>query len=188
MKFIDDIRAYFGRKLLKSKLKDDRRPAVHNFDDARSVAILYREKGESFYILVKQYVKYLREEHGIRNILALCYIDDKKQVPYWHVHRLKFDFFTGGDVDWRFHPNCDQVKNFNKEEFDILIDFEKDPCLPLRFVLAESKARFKVGYYNEENEPFYDMMINAGSEETFDEYISQVNHYLKRINTKDARA
>ncbi|NEN24972.1 hypothetical protein G3O08_15840 [Cryomorpha ignava] len=188
MKFIEDIRRFFGEKLLKAKLETPRKPAVHNFSDARSVAIIYKEKGESFYILVKQYVKYLRDEHGIRDIMAMAYIEDKKVVPHYHVHKLKFDYFSRSELNWRLEPTCDQVENFVGTEFDILIDFEKEPCLPLRFLLAESKAAFKVGYYDPQNEPFYDMMLASGNSDTFDEYIKQINHYLTLINRQDARA
>jgi len=184
LKFLDDIKIKLGKRMLKSKLNQDRNTEVHNFDDARSVGILYREKGESFFILVKQYVKYLRDEYGMKDILAMAYIDDKKQIPHWHIHRLKYDYFTKGDLDWKFQPSCQQVDKFVNQEFDILIDLEKDFCLPLRFVLAESKANFKVGYYSADNEKYYDMMIQASKESTFDEYVSQVNHYLKRINVR----
>jgi len=188
VKFIDDIKKYFGKKLLKLKLEIPRKSSVRNFADARSVGIIYKEKGESFYILVKQYVKYLRDEHGIRDIMAMAYLEEKNNVPHYHVHKLKFDYFSVSDLTWRFEPACDQVESFVKTEFDILIDFEKEPCLPLRFVLAESKAVFKVGYYTSENEPFYDMMLAAGDTDTFDHYIKQINHYLTLINRKDARA
>lgn len=188
MKFINDIKTFFGEKLLKSKLHTPRKAAVHNFADARSVAILYKEKGESFYILVKQYVKYLREEHGIRDIMAMAYIEDKRALPHYHVHKLKYDYFTSAELNWRMEPTCDQVRKFVSEPFDILIDFEKEACLPLRFVLAESQAAFKVGYYHPDNEPYYDMMLASGENDTFDEYIRQVNHYLTLINKKNVRA
>ena len=188
MKFFDNIKRMFGQRLLKTKLQTPRTSQVHNFGDARSIAIIYKEKGESFYILVKQYVKYLSAEHGIREVMAMCYIENKKDIPYYHVHKLKFDYFTSAELTWRMEPNCDQVTNFVKQNFDILIDLEKEPCLPLRFILAESQAAFKVGYYHPDNEPFYDMMLASGQNDTFDEYIKQVNHYLTLINRQDARA
>ncbi len=182
MKWLEGIKKQFGLKALKRSLGEERRSKVKNFDDSRSVGILYQEKGESFYILVKQYVKYLQEEHGIREILAMSYIDDKKEVPFYHVHRLKYDYFTKANLNWKSEPECENVHNFVARDFDILIDLEKDPVLPLKFVLARSKAKFKVGYYSEANEAFYDMMIKTGDNDTFDDYIKQVNHYLKRIN------
>ena len=188
MKFLDDIKTRLGKSALKSSLSKERKTRVHNFDDARSIGLIYKEKGESFFILVKQYVKFLAEEYGIREILAMAYIDDKKQVPHWHIHRLKYEYFTKGDLNWKNIPDSTEVKNFTEKEFDILIDLDKEFCLPLRYVLAKSKANFKVGYYSEENENYYDMMIEVGKAATFDEYVGQVNHYLKLINTKHARA
>jgi hypothetical protein len=188
MDFIDNIKRYFGERYLRSKGETIRNKSVSNFSDARNIGIIYSEKGEGFFILVKQYVKYLKAEHGIRDVMAMAYIDDKKHVPHYQVHRLKFDYFTKAEIDWRCEPNCDQVKNFINTEFDILIDLDKNPSLPLRFLLAASKARFKVGHYDAALENFYDMMLKTPENTTFDNYISQVNHYLNLINTRHARA
>ncbi len=188
MEFLDNIKRKLGEHHLRSIGCSARRKAVSNFSDARSVGLIYREKDESFFILVKQYVKYLKAEHGIREVMALAYIDDKKAVPHYHVHRLKYDYFTKAETDWRFEPKCDQVKNFVVRDFDILIDLDKEPCLQMRYVLAASKAKFKVGYYDLKHEEMYDMMLKTDTHTTFDTYIAQVNHYLNLINTRHARA
>lgn len=188
MKFLNDIKCMLGERKLKRKEESKRKPAVANFGRAKSVGILYREKGEGFFILVKQYVKYLKAEQGIRDVLALCYIDDHKAVPHYHLHRLRFDYFTDKELNFFMEPVCEQVNKFIANDFDILIDLEKDPSLPMRFVLQASQARFKVGYYAEEYEYLYDMMLKTGEQATFDQYIQQVNHYLNIIDTNDARA
>lgn len=188
MKWLDDIRKQLGRRRLLNEDRPTRRRKVHNFSDARSVGILYREKGEGFFILVKQYVKYLRTEHGIREIMALGYIDQKGHVPHYHVHKLKYDYFHRGEVNWRFEPNCRQATDFIHKDYDLLIDLEREPVLPLQFILARSKAHFKVGYYNPDLEDFYDLMIDLPPQATFDEYVNQVNHYLTLINKGNARA
>lgn len=188
MKWLDDLKKKWGRRKLPGKINRDRKTAVSNFHDARSVALLYQEKGEGFFILVKQYVKYLKSEYGIRDVMALCYIDDKKEVPHYHVHRLKYDYFHKGELNGWCEPTCDQVKNFVDKEFDILINLEREPSLPLAFVQAGSKAKLKVGYYREGGEDFFDMMLDLPEQATFDEYINQVNHYLTRINQVHERA
>lgn len=188
MKLLNQLKLYLGERLLL-KQKDSRRSAaVANFDRARSVAIIYREKGESFFILVKQYVKYLKAEQGIREVLAMAYIENEKDVPHYHLHRLQYDYFTGKELSFYMEPKCEQVANFVLNDFDILIDLEKDPPLPLRFLVQASKARFKVGYFSEQHQFLYDMMLKTDANATFDEYIKQVNHYLKLIDTHDARA
>jgi hypothetical protein len=188
MKWLDDIKKKWGWRKLPGKINRNRNTAVSNFHDARSIALLYEEKGESFFILVKQYVKYLKSEFGTRDVMALAYIDDKKAVPHYHVHRLKYDYFHKGELNWWYEPHCDQVRNFVDKEYDILINLERDACLPLMFILAESKAKLKVGYYKPGGEEYFDIMLDLPEKATFDEYINQINHYLTRINVINERA
>lgn len=186
MEWLDNIKKAWGRRKLPGKLNENRETAVSNFHNASSVALLYEEKGESYFILVKQYVKYLKSEFGVREVMALCYIDEKKEVPHYHVHRLKFDYFLKSELNWWYEPNCDQVKNFVANKYDILINLERSPALPLEFIQAESNARLKVGYYRAEREEHFDLMLDLPEMATFDEFVKQLNHYLTRINYERA--
>ncbi len=188
MKFIDNIKASFGERRFRKKADARRRPTALNLRKARSVAIVYEEKGESFFILVKQYVKYLKAELGIREVIAMAYIADPNQVPHYQTHRLRYDYFTGKELDFFLEPQCEQCRNFVEAEHDILIDLERNPALPLRYVTKASRARFKVGHYSSEGESLYDMMIKTNERTTFDTYINDVNHYLNAINAGHARA
>ncbi len=188
MNYFRVVRNWFGKRDLHKLSSAKRSKAVHNFGNARSVALVYREKGEGFFILVKQYVQVLKAEYGIKEVLALCYIDNKKPVPHYHAHRLKYDYFTAAKLDWKLKPSCEEVDRFTEKQFDILIDLEKDPCIPMLYVVAMSKATFKVGYYSEEWKSLYDMMLKTSGQTTFDGYIDQINHYLNLINTVHARA
>jgi len=186
--FIRKLLKSWSEKRLLSRADTRVKPKVANFGRARSVALVYREKGEGFFILVKQYVKYLKAEQGIPEVLAMAFIEDEKHVPHYHLHRLRYDYFTGNDTDLFSEPNCEETTKFSDRDFDILIDLEKEPPLELRYLVQRCKARFKVGYYSEENSFLYDMMIDAGERATFDEYAKQVNHYLNIIDSHEARA
>lgn len=188
MKLIDDIGRFFGLRQLKAELQAARSTRVSNFGSAKSVALVYEEKGESFFILVKQYVDYLKSEHGIREVMAFAYIPDKKAIPHWQVHKLKYDYFSKGETTWKQEPAGDAFNLFVNKPYDILIDLERHPVLPLQFCIARSKATFKVGHYHEDREALYDLMFKTDERGAFDAYISQLNHYLKRINTHDQRA
>jgi hypothetical protein len=67
-----------------------------------------------------------------------------------------------------------------------LINLERTPSLPLEFIQAESNARLKVGYYRQEREDHFDLMLDLPEKATFDEFVKQVNHYLTRINYERA--
>src|SRR5690554_8171783 len=120
--------------------------------------------------------------------MAFCYIDEKGNVPHYQVHKLKYDYFDKSEVNWRMEPISSQATKFVETEYDILIDLEREPVLPLQFILARSRARFKVGYFGTGRSEYYDLMIDVPPHATFDEYINQVNHYLTLINRGNARA
>jgi hypothetical protein len=185
LNFIEKIRQQLGFRKLKSEIEVNRKPRACAFSDANSVAILYKEKGESFYVLVKQYMKYLKEEHGIRKVLAIAYVEEK-EIPQYQQHKLEFDYFTRKDLNWHFKPNNVQLKNFSGEDFDILLDFDLENCLPIRYILAQSKAKMKVGVLKKENEAFYDLMIQYKTDYTFDDFIKQINFYLINLTKRNA--
>lgn len=183
MKFADQIKKRLSKYFLDLKPTVQRKVRITNFREARSIGLLYKERNESFYILVKQYVKYLKEEHGIRDILALAYIDED-QIPFWHVHKLEFDYFAKADTDWRMKPKAQQAEDFISRDFDILIDFTLEECQPLMHILAKSRARFKVGAWNHNKAEMLDMMVDLPPNSTFDQYQHKLNHFLTILNKK----
>ena len=188
MKLFDTIRRYFARNLIRQQLRKPRQVKAVNYGGARSVAIIYREQGEPFFILIKQFVRYLREEQGINKVMALAYVDHKKQLPHYHKHKLRYDYFTRAGINWKFQPTDPTALKFIGRDYDLLIDFERGNCLPLQYILAASNAKFKVGIYQAAKEDFYDLMLNIRKEDTFDTFINQLNHYLNTLNTGHARA
>lgn len=183
MKLLDQAREKLSRYFLDVSSNSQRRVKLCNFDQATSVGIIYREKSESFYILVKQYVKHLKAEHGIREVLALAYVDDK-QVPFWQVQKLEFEFFSKADLDWRLKPSSMEVDRFLAKDFDILLDFTLDVVPPLHYVLANSQSKFKVGAWHPQKTELFDMMVDINDQNTFDQYLKKLNHFLTILNKK----
>lgn len=180
------IKSKAGNYFLKKELNAQKRKAqVANLAGAKKIALLYQADDEEVYKKVKRYVKYLKEEEGIRKIMALGF-STEKETPFFLQAKLEFDHFTKKELNWYGKPAGTIVDNFIEEDYDIIIDLTMERVLPLRFILVNSKAKFKVGRYSDENEPYYDMMI-AVSEENLDHYIKQINHYLKIINSGDGK-
>jgi hypothetical protein len=185
MKFLGGIRNWGALRALRKRKSEKRMRQVVNFHRAQKVGIIFESTGEHFFVLVKQYVQYLKETHGIRQVMAMGYVDDVEE-PFYHRHQLNFDYFTRKDLNWWGIPSCDQSTNFCETEFDILIDFTKNDCLPLRFVMQDSKAKFKVGR-SYDTLVDYDLTIQTKEDATFDKYASQVNHFLTNINHRNEK-
>lgn len=149
------------------------------FANSRSIGILYDSTNEKHFELVKRYVKEIREVHQ-KEVLSLGYYDDK-ELPPMRFSKLGMDFFTRKDLNWHFKPIAQVVRNFVHREFDILIDLHLANSLPFRYVVATSRAKFKIGRYDRAAVRFYDFMLSVDEQITFPRFIEQVNFYLKSL-------
>ncbi len=179
MGLIDNIRIKAGKRNLARQLSKTRDVQSCNWDSASSIGILYKINDERSVKHVKWYMREVKKKYGQKKMFALGYFDEK-MAPAYISHGLETDFFLKKDVNWYGKPSAQSVTNFVEEPFDLLIDLTEYECVPLRFVLSESKARFKVGKYAPQNEPFYDLMI-ATKEEGWNHYMEQLDRYIGMI-------
>ena len=132
----------------------------------------------------ENYVKKIKEELGITRIMALGFFDEKELPHYLHT-KLNFDAFCLKDLNWYRIPHGNTVQNFIAEEYDILIDLTLRDHLPLQYIVAKSKARFKVGRLSDSNAHFLDMMIDTAGAHSLPQLIANIDRYLMMINAKE---
>lgn len=183
MKLFDRLKEWMGIRRLLRDLPQDRKPIARNLGLARKVAIVYVVEDEAAHNHVRNYVKRVKEELGISNIMALGY-SDQKVMPHFLHARLNFDAICQKDLNWYRIPGGNTVNNFIAEEHDVLIDLTMDDYLPLQYIVAKSRARFKVGRFTEGNKRFLDMMIDTAGAHSLPQLISNIDRYLLMINRK----
>jgi hypothetical protein len=183
MGLFDKLKYNLAQKRFKREFKNlNRTGRVYNLDEARSIAILYYLDSEETLSIVKKYVKYLKEEEGIKRILSIGYWDgNPKEVPAYISPKLEFDFLLKHEHAKTGKPSGNLVKNFVHEDFDILIDLTFDRQLPLQFLLNWSVARFKVGVHSEEDLHYYDLTVIQPNRSLTD-FIDNSTSILKKIN------
>ena len=142
------------------------------FDQAKSIGIIYDSSNEAHYEIVRKYVKELRETHH-KDVLALGYYD-QKELPTLRFSKLGLDFFTLKDLNWFYKPISNIVKRFVDREFDILIDLHLGHQIPFKYVVASSKAKFKIGKYSKNAERYYTFMISVNENTQLPAFIEQV--------------
>jgi hypothetical protein len=183
MKLLDRIKEWLGIRRLLRDLSSDRKPIARNIGMARKVAIVYVVEDEAAHNQVRNYVKRLKEELGISNIMALGY-SDEKALPFYLHAKLNFDAICQKDLNWYRIPQGKAVENFMAEEYEIIIDLTLQDRLPIQYIMARSRARFKVGRYSESNKKILDMMIDMAGSQSLPQFIQQVHHYLMMVNAK----
>ena len=99
---------------------------------------------------------------------------------------MQYDFFNKKDLNWYYKPQNNYIKNFVKKEYDILINLSDSTCIPIKYLVASSIARFKVGKF-EKDYDIYDLMIKLDKkEDTIEKLISEIAKYLNIINKENA--
>ena len=152
-----------------------------SFDSAKKIGLLYDATEQKDFEIVKEYVKSVRSRQ--KDVLALGYVD-KKELPQNQFAQLGLDFFTRKDLNWQHFPQSLEVANFIKEPFDIVLNLSDNSVFPLRYIAAVSKAKFRVGRFDETSVPCYDMMIETTPGMELKQFISRAEEFLVKIKSR----
>jgi hypothetical protein len=181
LSLIDNIK----KKLALSRINADaknlvRQKSAFNIDEAKTVGISFGFASAEDFELLKKYVLYLREMK--KKVKVIGYYTSKEE-PSIQYSKVDYDFYGKKSHNWYGLPTDHIVTNFIAEEFDILIDlnFEKESVM--RYVAACSKAKFKIGQF-EENDEIHDMQIEGTEGKGLKFFLRQVDTYLAMINKK----
>jgi len=148
---------------------------VHNFDTAKTVAVLWSfDEREAFQIIRKQL-------DGYENIklLSLYYNPDRKAVPD------DTNSFYKMQLNWLGFAKEGPAVGFLQEKPDILIDLSITKQFPVQVLVKLSKAAFKIGYSTENDNP-YDLNIDVHQNPESSYLARQIIYYLNQINKKEA--
>ena len=104
-----------------------------------------------------------------------------KKLSFCHTPKLQYDFFYLKDLNWYKKPQNYIIDNFIKKEYDILINLCDSSCIPIKYLVASSVARFKIGQH-EEGYEIYDLMISLKDDKSLEKLMSEIKHYLQLIN------
>ena len=180
---LENIRRKIGRYYYnKESVKLSQAHGMVNLPQAKRVGILYTLDDIPDYDKVSVFVAQLQLEH--KEVKALGFVKSRNLIQRF-LPRLSFDFFSRKDITWFYRPIHQSVKDFMDKEFDLLIDLSLADSFPLKYIAGLSKAICRVGRFSEDNTSFYDLMIDAKPAVTFDEYLSQIRHYLTVIKTNE---
>ena len=164
--------------MLKRTSRPERDISAVNIKDANTLAIVYIASDDEAVVLVKRYVKFLRE-YKIK-VLALGYVDEK-ELPVDVNPSLEFDYITKKELNLQLEPKSTAVSNFVEEKYDILIDLSAEDHIVLQHLVHRSKAKFKVGAQRLSYSSLFDLTIVLKPEEGIRQLMKNIDRYLHVI-------
>lgn len=184
MQFIEDFKQKVGKWVFHRELtKNTRAKEVCNLDDATSVGILYDATSEEQVRFIQPFVTYFFDLK--KEVKALGFVD-ANELSYCHIPKLQYDFFYKKDLNWYYKPENYIIDNFIKKEYDILINLCDSSVIPIKYLVASSIARFKIGIYEEDYE-IYDLMISLKDDRSMQRLMTEIKHYINLINKEDGK-
>lgn len=177
---VHKIKRYFHNRALVSVVKRaekiDRKPI--NIKRAKSIGILFDASNPTKVITVTKFSEKLVNQ-GIK-VDILGYVNNKEK-------ELSESFlFNNNDVNWYGVPVSSKVKQFENTPYDILISAFVEESMPLEYIAASSKSKFRIGAFNNSKIHCFDFMINLGKQVQLNYLLNQIKHFLEVINKQDA--
>lgn len=171
--------SFFGKYIAPYQIKKiaaaPRNKEFIKFPDAKSVGIVFDATNKDDFETIKRYIQQLKEI--TKGIHAIGFLD-LKETPHLSYIKTDIDLFNKKEITGGYKPASPYIKTFMEAERDILIDANLGQKLPLRYVMAASKAKCKVGRHQEGQELYYDVMLNIGNEKGLEFFLQQTIKYL----------
>lgn len=141
---------------------------------AKIIGIIFTVEGLDKHKAIKSFIKELENEG--KNVEVLSYLGKGKDN-----YEFLFNFISYGDINiWGKLKNKAALK-FSEKKFDYLFNIDHARNRIIENILARSKARCRIGVYVENNDAFYELMVNSKNNDNPEELIQTMHHYARKI-------
>ena len=142
------------------------------YSQARSIGIIFSVEDKQKHSDVKDFIHQL--EHDGKKVQVLEYLPLKKEN-----YEFRFDFFTVNDLSFWGKINSETAEKFTETPFDYLFYLDRELNPLVLHVLACSKARCRVGRFTENENAFFELMIEQNG--TVKGLIETMYKYTKQL-------
>lgn len=124
------------------------------FKKATRIGVVFTVENRTKHDAVKDFIKKIESEGKSVNVLS--FLPEKKEN-----FEFLFNYFTKKDISFWGSLLSNDALQFANTPFDFLYCFDEQPNPFVLNLLARSKAKCRVGHYQEGQEAFYEMMIES---------------------------
>jgi len=144
-----------------------------SFRKASQVGVIFSYENPEKSAIVDRLIEDLKSDGKKVKVLAYEQNNQVKHLPY--------DSFSQKDISFWCKYIKQTLNNFVDHEFDFLICVDDHPGLLIRNILANSKAKCRVGKNDSTNQKSFELMIGA---DNYDHahWVATMYDNLKKIN------
>jgi len=186
MELFNKIRLKIGNLILSKNVARRKREIYYsNFKNVRSIGIVW---DASRLLEFASLSRFHQRMFDIKIDVKIFGYFPGKNLPDQYTAIRFLRCIKKEDVNSFYHADSSEANSFINNPFDILIDINFDKLYPLRYITYLSRARFKVGLFdNETADSPFDLMMEIKNPVEIDGYLTQVIEYLKMIKDKSTK-
>ncbi len=124
------------------------------YKQAVSVGIIFTVEDKLKHDEVKEFVRHL--EHDGKMVKVISFLPKNKDN-----YEFMFDFFTENDLSFWGNINSAGALQFAETPFDFLYYLDTTPNPLIMNLLAQSKAKCRVGKFWDNSQAFFELMIES---------------------------
>ncbi len=121
---------------------------------------------------IMEFAKKLRAER--RQVELLAYLPKREFGD-----TLPFDYFTNKKVNWLGRAGSDIIERFSNTKFDLLINFQTAPKLPLEYIAVKNPSTYKVTCCPDGDIANYDLILISKENNDISNVINNLEKYLR---------
>jgi hypothetical protein len=141
------------------------------YNTAVSIGVIFCIEDETLLPQFDSFIHKLQQDN--KKVTVLAYFPQK--ITFY---TYKYDCFTPQNISFWGNFNTDEVNSFVKKPFDYLFHLDDKPSTVVNGILAQSKAKCRIGKYAESNDPYYELMINTEKKD----YLNEMYNYTSILN------
>jgi len=141
------------------------------YSRAETIGVIFCIEDEKLLTEYDSFIHKLRNDN--KQVTVLAYFPKKIAL-----YDYKYEFFTPQNISFWGNYNTDEVSNFVEQSFDYLFHLSDKPSAVVNGILAQSKAKCRIGKYAESHDPYYELMINTKQKD----YLEEMYNYTSILN------
>jgi hypothetical protein len=147
-----------------------------NFKEAKKIGFLFINENRSMSTVINRFMKNLLEQKKVVDALTFMPVAHQEN-PYG----FRYDICTARNISWLGEMQHERVKEFITTDYDYLFCVTLNINDFLSYVLQNSKAKCRVGIYQEGKENLFELMIHLQADQDLDVLIEQMQFYTHEL-------
>lgn len=150
-----------------------------NYSQVQHIGLLIYTTQRSTSSTINRFMKTLLEDG--KTVDALVYVEEQKENPYG----FKYDICTEKEVNLLGNITQPKVHEFMAKNFDYLYCVCVEKSEVIDFVVKNSRAKCRIGFYDGQNADNFDFMLQLKANEGVEILVEQFLHYTKNVLVKN---